>query len=324
MVRRRQADRLRPRQRVERRVQLQPGVHDQRGGQDQTRVTHEGKPDFSPSFSPDGQRIVYVDTGGRDVSLATIHADGAHHEVLLRLKFSNTGPESVSPTYAPSGERIVFAGVVERRNGLHSEAIWSVRTDGSHLHRLTKPGQKRGRRCDGECFDVFPYWAPDGHHIIFWRCSGDCDLANAPRLSIMRADGWHKRQLAWQVPAGYLTPSVISPSGDLFAFANYDGDCHIDCLINIAIAPRVGFPSQDITHNDPSGRRMSSRAGSRYPGHDDASHSARKGSHRSVGALACAAWERRLFGLTGKRSTAPLSGKDDERTESIGPGHRPG
>ena len=67
----------------------------------------------------------------------------------------------------------------------------------------------------------------------------------------MRADGSHERQLAWQVPAGYLTPSVISPSGDLFAFANYDGDCHIDCLINIAIAPRVGSPSQDITHNDP-------------------------------------------------------------------------
>jgi len=221
-------------------------------GQDQTRVTHNGKPDFSPSFSPDGQRIVYVDTGGRDVSLATIHADGAHHEVLLRLKFPNTGPESVSPTYAPSGQRIVFAGVVERRNGLHSEAIWSIRTDGSHLHRLTKPGQNRGHRCNSECFDVFPYWAPDGHHIIFWRCSSDCDYG--PDLSIMRADGSHERKLAWQVPTGYFKPSVISPSGDLFAFDQTYGDCHVSCHINIAIAPRTGFPAHDITHNDPYGR----------------------------------------------------------------------
>jgi Tol biopolymer transport system component len=223
-------------------------------GQDQTRVTHEGKPDFSPSFSPDGRRIVYVDTGGRGVSLATIRPDGTHRDVLLRLKFSiaSPGPQSVSPTYALSGRRIVFAGVVERRSGRHSEAIWSIRTDGSHLHRLTKPGQNR-RECRSQCFDVFPYWAPDGHHIIFWRCSGDCDLANAPRLSIMRADGSHERQLSWRVPAGYLTPSVISPSGDLFAFANYDGDCHINCLINIAIAP-TGSPAQDITHNSPDGR----------------------------------------------------------------------
>ncbi len=224
-------------------------------GQDQTRVTHDGEADFSPSFSPDGRRIVYVDTGGRGVSLATIRPDGTHRDVLLRLKFSiaSPGPQSVSPTYAPSGQRIVFAGVVERRNGLHREAIWSIRTDGSHLHRLTTPGQNRGRRCNSGCIDVFPYWAPDGHHILFWHCSSDCDLANAPRLSIMRADGSHERRLSWRVPAGYLTPSVISPSGDLFAFADYDGDCHIDCLINIAIAP-TGSPAQDITHNSPDGR----------------------------------------------------------------------
>jgi Tol biopolymer transport system component len=223
-------------------------------GQNQTRVTHDGDADFSPSFSPNGRRIVYVDTGGRGVSLATIHPDGTHRDVLLRLKFSiaSPGPQSVSPTYALSGRRIVFAGVVERRSGPHREAIWSIRTDGSHLHRLTKPGQNR-RECRSQCFDVFPYWSPDGHHIIFWRCSGDCDPANAPRLSIMRADGSHERKLSWRVPAGYFTPSVISPSGDLFAFANYDGDCHIDCLINIAIAS-PGSPMRDITHNDPDGR----------------------------------------------------------------------
>ena len=139
-------------------------------GQDQTRVTHDGKPDFSPSFSPDGQRIVYVDTGGRDVSLATIHTDGTHRDVLLRLKFSiaSPGPQSVSPTYAPSGRRIVFAGVVERRNGLHREAIWSIRTDGSHLHRLTTAWREPRRSADSECIDVFPYWAPDGasHHLL--------------------------------------------------------------------------------------------------------------------------------------------------------------
>jgi hypothetical protein len=226
-------------------------------GQNQTRITHDGDADFSPSFSPNGRRIVYLDTGGPDVSLVTIHRDGTHRDVLLRLKFSITGPESVSPTYAPSGQRIVFAGVVERRNGIHSEAIWSIRTNGSHLHRLTAPGQNRGRRCNSGCIDVFPYWAPDGHHIISWRCNGECHdrEGGGPHPSIMRADGSYERKL--HVPTGYFKPAVISPSGDLFAFDQVYGDCHSDpCWINIGIAPRAGFPAHDITHNDnhPYGR----------------------------------------------------------------------
>jgi Tol biopolymer transport system component len=217
-------------------------------GQNQTRVTHDGEADFSPSFSPNGRRIVYVHSGW--FSLVTIHPDGTHRDVLLRLGFSLTGPESVSPTYAPSGRRIVFAGVVGRRNGPLSEAIWSIRTDGSHLHRLTAPGQNRSRWCDKGCQDVFPYWTPDGHHIVYWRCNGECHdrEGGGPHPSIMRADGSYERRL--HVPTGYFSPAVISPSGDLFAFDQVYDDCHWSCYINIAIAPRVGFPTHDITHND--------------------------------------------------------------------------
>ena len=59
--------------------------------------------------------------------------------------------------WAPDGRSVIFMATSDR------QAIWQVRTDGTHLHRSSS-------RRDGTGLDDGPAFTPDGRHIIFTRC----------------------------------------------------------------------------------------------------------------------------------------------------------
>lgn len=132
-------------------------------------TTHRGF-DCYPSFSPDGERIVYMaeHDGNRDLFIMDLEGN-----VLLQL--TDHPAQDYEPSWSPDGERIVFTS---RRDG--NSEIYIMDTDGGNLLRLTESWG----------LDWRPTWSPDGEWIAFesWR-SGNADIY------IMRADGTDVRQL---------------------------------------------------------------------------------------------------------------------------------
>jgi TolB protein len=152
---------------------------------------------FSPAWSADGRRIVFV-LGG---SIWRVNGDGNRLTRIIRV----VDPES--PAWSPDGTMVVFAA---RRSGGNFD-IYVVGTNGKGLRRLTtsagvdehpswSPDAKRiaythsGRVGPAELWTMSangtarhriglgsaPDWAPDGKRIAFVR---------GPDLWVAKADG---------------------------------------------------------------------------------------------------------------------------------------
>ena len=144
---------------------------------------------LSPSWSPDGQRIVFMSWRDRNWEIYVMNAGGGKHRNLTR----NAGPDS-NPVWSPDGRRIAFGS--ERDGNLE---IYVMNADGSDQRNLT--------RSDG--VDSNPVWSPDGRRIAFgserrWQ------LGDVPR------------ERGWERPAkphpGRLESAAWSPDGQRIAF----------------------------------------------------------------------------------------------------------
>jgi Tol biopolymer transport system component len=131
-----------------------------------------------PSWSPDGQEIVYRSSN-----------EGKSNLLIMRIGNSEvrgltTGSNKDNfPAWSPTGDRIAFTS---DRDGDYE--IYSIRPDGANLKRLTqRPGN------DAHCS-----WSPDGQWIAFTSARGGFkdEAALHPYnpqpygdLCVMRADG---------------------------------------------------------------------------------------------------------------------------------------
>jgi Tol biopolymer transport system component len=152
---------------------------------------------LSPSWSPDGSKIVYASPGEipcppgrgpRCTGLSIMNADGSGQH---RLPHTDGGEY---PSWSPDGSRIAFnsnltgdhvmyiaqadgskvIGLSRVGEGWHNYTdVYVMRPDGSAVRRLT---DNRG---------YTPAWSPEGDHIVF----------SAPGLFIMDADGSDIRAL---------------------------------------------------------------------------------------------------------------------------------
>ena len=114
------------------------------------------KYDDSPSWSPDGTRLVF----GRSGVLHLINADGTG--------LISTGAIGDSPSWSPDGTQIAYMSV----NG-GNDGLWAM--NGSFTtRRLTTPVQA----------DQSPRWSPDGTQLVFARIE-----SNVSQLYKMNADG---------------------------------------------------------------------------------------------------------------------------------------
>ena len=187
------------------------------------RLTNSYGVDNAPEFSPDGQSIAFMHhSPTKDIyQIVVADRNGGNAENIPRI----TGWD---PTWSPDGKVILFAS---DRDG--AVQLFTVRIDGSSLHRITNLSAIRGRSD----------WSPDGQSIVTY--SGE---AWHRELYIMNADGSNVRQLT---PSGGNSQGpTFSPDGKWVAFTAYFDQYNDDNGCEIYILRIDGTDLRRLTNND--------------------------------------------------------------------------
>jgi len=180
--------------------------------------------DGAPSWSPDGQRIVFTSTrdhegdGFDSEELYVMNADGSGQ---TRLTDNDTG--EAKPTWSPDGETLLFARLSEEGTREAQVPIFELtrmRPDGTEVEPVIfEP-------------DALPIgdaaWSPDGKSVAFTSCTivearFDCEIW------VANADGSDAQRLT-NAPGGSAGPRW-SPDGKKIAFSS-DRDRNGTCFFH--------------------------------------------------------------------------------------------
>jgi Tol biopolymer transport system component len=142
-------------------------------GTDQRRLAHG----TTPSYSPDGRKIVYAAHRGGDWEIFTMRANGTHQRQITQ----NRDLEDIEPSYSPDGKEIVFSRTLP--TGFE---IFKMRSNGTRQRQLTLDSNQEG--ATGAIF------SPDGTRIIYTQPSFNSYRASS--LFHMRTDGTFQRRFS--------------------------------------------------------------------------------------------------------------------------------
>ena len=181
------------------------------GGGNQRRLTENRGDDWSPSWSPDGKRIIFVSDrdGHPDVipgwftsEIYVMDADGGNPQNLTNTPLL----DDKSPSWSPNGKRIAF---MSRRKGNFTFGIYVMDADGGNQLILT----------NNPLDDRNPSWSPNGKQIVF-ASSRDGHFRGASGITseiyVMDADGQNVQKLTNN--RGYDSSPSWSPDGKKILF----------------------------------------------------------------------------------------------------------
>jgi len=172
------------------------------------RLTRNRVFDGTPSWSPDGRRIVFARALGNDSDLFVMNADGTD---VKRLAGSARAAQDRYPRFSPDGRLIVFAS----NRGNRESDVFVMRADGTGVRRLTR----------GPAYvdDTQPSFSPDGRFVVF--ASNRLSFFNYEVYRMRAADGGGLTRLTFWgsgrdgAPGDDISPSY-SPDGTRIAFVS--------------------------------------------------------------------------------------------------------
>ena len=142
----------------------------------------------SPSWSPDGRRIAYVDGLMGSNNIYLIDAGGGQP-----TRLTSTEGAYETPRWSPDGTRLAF---------VNRSDVFIVNADGSGLINVTR----------SSAFDADPSWSPDGTRLAFVSNS----QSQSPAVFVVvLTDLDHPIRLTWE---GWAYGPVWSPDGRQIAF----------------------------------------------------------------------------------------------------------
>ncbi|OGF97323.1 MAG: hypothetical protein A2Z06_03470 [Candidatus Glassbacteria bacterium RBG_16_58_8] len=140
------------------------------------RLTYSPSIDTSPSWSPNGQQIVFTSDRTGNPNLYLMDADGSN---VRRLTASTPydQPYNDTPVWSPIGDKIAFVS----RERAEVFNIYTLNILSGRVQQLTAVGH-----------NTHPSWSPDGLHVVF---SSNRDGRN--EIYVMNWDGTGLRRLTY-------------------------------------------------------------------------------------------------------------------------------
>lgn len=170
-------------------------------GASQRGATRNKSINSFPSWSPDGNAIVYMSYAFRRSPHLFRIVRGGNQKPGRLLQTLDANRAIYRAVHAPNGGRLAAVISVDG-----AAEIFTVDVDGRNLRRLT----------NHKAIDVSPSWSPDGSRIAFVS-----DRTGSPQIYVMNADGGGQRRLSFE--GSYNTSPAWSPDGRWIAYESRVG-----------------------------------------------------------------------------------------------------
>lgn len=176
------------------------------------QLTQDPKPDFVPSWSPDGRSIAFVRTLDQGSAIYLIPPVGGTERKLADGYFYG------SVHWSPDGR---FLAVADRKSANQPPSLYLIAAENGEELRLTTPP-------NASTTDADPVLSPDGRTLLFARCGGTytcglylLDLSAGYRPSaeprLLREEAGPISGVAWTADAKEAI-YAFSDRGDIWSF----------------------------------------------------------------------------------------------------------
>lgn len=169
--------------------------------------------DSQPSYSPDGQSIVFVsDRSGQD-NLWLMDSNG---ENLRQLSHSKGSTEFVSPSFAPDGQHVV---VSQGGWSLRTFELWAYHLQGGKGVRLTKSKPTADTPPAQRANYMGAVYSKDGRYLYYSRKSGGFAYnLRMPQWQVARYDVRDGTEVIITASLGSAFRPELSPNGEFLVY----------------------------------------------------------------------------------------------------------